>query len=220
MIIWAEVQYNQLQFWLHLFIHVSVSHYATYWEYKNQYHLNNLTRGIAQDEGKCLLGLLLHSGSCWKRRRQWHPTPVLLLENPMDGRAWWAAVHRVAKARTQLSDFTFTFMHWRRKWQPTPVFLPGESRDGGAWWAAVYGVTQSRTQLKWLSSSSSCWKQWSNSNTCRLYLAKGYKDSQILSFRSTFLQKCFLEGNIKIRHTNKANQHVIVLWRGCDFQAK
>ena len=26
-----------------------------------------------------------------------------------------------------LSDFTFTFMHWRRKWQPTPVFLPGES---------------------------------------------------------------------------------------------
>ena len=126
----------------------------------------------------------------------------------------------VAKGRTQLSDFTFTFMHWRRKWQPTPVFLPGESRDGGAWWAAVYGVTQSRTQLKWLSSSSSCWKQWSNSNTCRLYLAKGYKDSQILSFRSTFLQKCFLEGNIKIRHTNKANQHVIVLWRGCDFQAK
>ena len=27
-----------------------------------------------------------------------------------------------------LSDFTFTFMHWRRKWQHTPVFLPGESQ--------------------------------------------------------------------------------------------
>ena len=27
-----------------------------------------------------------------------------------------------------LSDFTFTFMHWKRKWQPTPVFLPGESQ--------------------------------------------------------------------------------------------
>ena len=27
-----------------------------------------------------------------------------------------------------LSDFIFTFMHWRRKWQPTPVFLPGESQ--------------------------------------------------------------------------------------------
>ena len=30
-------------------------------------------------------------------RRQWHPTPVLLLENPMDGGAWWAAVHGVAR---------------------------------------------------------------------------------------------------------------------------
>ena len=30
------------------------------------------------------------------------------LENPMDG-AWWAAVHVVAKSRTGLSDFTFTF---------------------------------------------------------------------------------------------------------------
>ena len=31
------------------------------------------------------------------------------LENPMDGGAWWAAVRGVAKSRTRLSDFTFTF---------------------------------------------------------------------------------------------------------------
>ena len=31
------------------------------------------------------------------------------LENPMDGGAWWATVHGIAKSRTQLSDFTFTF---------------------------------------------------------------------------------------------------------------
>ena len=31
------------------------------------------------------------------------------LENPMGGGAWQAAVHGVAKSRTQLSDFTFTF---------------------------------------------------------------------------------------------------------------
>ena len=54
------------------------------------------------------------------------------LENPMDGGAWWAAVHGVAQSWTQLSDFTFTFMHWRRKWQPTPVFLPGESQGRGS----------------------------------------------------------------------------------------
>ena len=31
------------------------------------------------------------------------------LENPMDGGAWWAAVHGVTKSWTRLSDFTFTF---------------------------------------------------------------------------------------------------------------
>ena len=43
------------------------------------------------------------------RRRQWHPTPVLLPGKSMDGGAWWAAVHGVAKSRTRLSDFTLTF---------------------------------------------------------------------------------------------------------------
>ena len=31
------------------------------------------------------------------------------MENPMDGGAWWAAVHGVARSRTRLSNFTFTF---------------------------------------------------------------------------------------------------------------
>ena len=30
-------------------------------------------------------------------------------ENPMDGGAWWAAVHGVAQSRTRLNNFTFTF---------------------------------------------------------------------------------------------------------------
>ena len=38
-----------------------------------------------------------------------NPLQYSCLENPMDGEAWWAIVHRVAKSRTQLSDFTFTF---------------------------------------------------------------------------------------------------------------
>ena len=37
------------------------------------------------------------------------PLQYSCLENPMDGGAWWAAVHGVAKSRMQLSDFTFTF---------------------------------------------------------------------------------------------------------------
>ena len=31
------------------------------------------------------------------------------LENPMDGGAWWAAVHGVARSWTRLSDFPFNF---------------------------------------------------------------------------------------------------------------
>ena len=72
------------------------------------------------------------------------------LENPMGGGAWKAAVHGVAKSRTSLSDFTFTFhfslftfMHWRRKWQPTPVFLPGESQG---WQSLVCCRLRDRTE--------------------------------------------------------------------------
>ena len=35
-----------------------------------------------------------------------NPLQYSCLENPMDGGAWWATVHGVAKSRTRLSDFT------------------------------------------------------------------------------------------------------------------
>ena len=66
----------------------------------------------------------------------------------MDGGAWEAAVHGVAKSQTRLSDFTFTF-HFpalERQWQPTPVFLPGESQ--GRWslvGCRLWGRTESDT---------------------------------------------------------------------------
>ena len=37
------------------------------------------------------------------------PLQYSCLENPMDGGAWWAAVHGVIKIWTRLSDSTFTF---------------------------------------------------------------------------------------------------------------
>ena len=36
-----------------------------------------------------------------------NPLQYSCLENPMDGGAWWARVHWVAKSRIRLSDFTF-----------------------------------------------------------------------------------------------------------------
>ena len=49
------------------------------------------------------------------------------LENPMDGGGpWRAAIHRVAKSRTQLNDFTFThssILAWRIPWTEEPSGL-------------------------------------------------------------------------------------------------
>ena len=75
------------------------------------------------------------------------------LGNPMDGGAWSATVHRVAKRRTRLSDFTFIF-HFSLSFigegngNPLECTCLENPRDRGAWWAAIYTVTQSRTRLK------------------------------------------------------------------------
>ena len=59
------------------------------------------------------------------------------LENPMDGGAWWAAVHGVARSWTQLSDFPFTFhFHALEKEMATHSSvlawrIPGTGEPGG-----------------------------------------------------------------------------------------
>ena len=79
------------------------------------------------------------------------------LENPMDGGAWWAAVHGIAKSQTWLSDFFHFSLSCIGEGNGNPLQCSclENPRDGGAWWAAIYGVPQSRTPLKRLSSSSS-----------------------------------------------------------------
>ena len=69
------------------------------------------------------------------------PLQYSCLANPMDGGAWWAAIHGVVKSWTRLSDFTFMFhFHSLEKEMATH-----SSWGTGAWWATVYGVAQSRT---------------------------------------------------------------------------
>ena len=68
----------------------------------------------------------------------------------MDGGAWWAAVHGVAKSWTRLSDFTFTF-HFpalEKEMATHSSVLAWRIAGGGAWWEAIYGVAQSQTRLK------------------------------------------------------------------------
>ena len=65
------------------------------------------------------------------------PLQYSCLENPMDRGAWWAAVHGVAKSRTQLSDFPFTFhFHALEKEMATHSSvlawrIPGTGKPGG-----------------------------------------------------------------------------------------
>ena len=65
------------------------------------------------------------------------PLQYSCLGNPVDGGAWWAAVHGVAKSRTRLSDFSFTFhFHALEKEMATHSCvlawrIPGMGEPGG-----------------------------------------------------------------------------------------
>ena len=88
--------------------------------------------------------------SCHNSIREGNGTPLQYscLENPMDGGAWWAAVHGVTKSQTRLSDFTFTFhFHALEKEMAThSMFLPGESQGRGSLLGChLWGRTESDT---------------------------------------------------------------------------
>ena len=70
----------------------------------------------------------------------------------MDGGAWWAAVHEVAKSQTQLSNFTFIFLfHFslsrigEENGNPLQCSCLENPSDGETSWASIYGVAQSQT---------------------------------------------------------------------------
>ena len=68
------------------------------------------------------------------------------LETPMDGGAWWAAVHGVTKSQTRLSNFTFTFhFHALEKEMATHSSvlawrIPGTGKSGGLTSMGSHGV--------------------------------------------------------------------------------
>ena len=72
------------------------------------------------------------------------PLQYSCLENPMDGGAWKAAVPGVAKNRTRLRDFTFTFhVHALQKATHSSVLawrIPGTGEPGGLPSVGSHGV--------------------------------------------------------------------------------
>ena len=98
--------------------------------------------------------LISHAG----RRRQWHPTPVLLpgkshRQTSLVGCSPWG---REESDTTERLHFPFSLpCIGEGNGNPLQYSCLGNPRDRGAWWAAVYGVAQSQTRLKRLSSSTS-----------------------------------------------------------------
>ena len=92
------------------------------------------------------------------RRRQWHPTPVLLPgkshgRRSLVGGSPWG---RRESDMTEQLHFHFSLSCiGEGNGNLLKCSCQENPRDGEAWWAAVYAVAQSWTRLKWLSSSSS-----------------------------------------------------------------
>ena len=93
---------------------------------------NGYRVSILQDEKSSL-----DAATAVHREGNGTPLQYSCLENPMDGGAWWAAVHGVPEGRTRLSDFTFSFhFHALEKEMATHSSvlawrIPGMGEPGG-----------------------------------------------------------------------------------------
>ena len=102
----------------------------------------------------------------------------------MDGGAWWAAVHGVAKSRTWLSDFTFSFhfhtlekemaihcsvLAWRIPGMAEPGGLPsmGSHRVGHDWSDFAAAAAESQNSVQ---------------ESPHLSVCSGYQEAQGLNF--------------------------------------
>ena len=93
-----------------------------------------------------------------QRRRQWHPTPVLLPGKSHGQRSLVGCTPWGWKESDTTERLHFHFALsciGEGNGNPLQCSWLENPRDGGSWWVAIYGVTQSWTWLKWLSSSSS-----------------------------------------------------------------
>ena len=96
----------------------------------------------------CSVSVSNHCLLSVSRRRQWHPTPVLL---PGKSHGWRSLVGCSPWGCKELDTTEQLHFHFslscigEGNGNPLQRSCPENPRDGGSWWAAVYGVTQSRT---------------------------------------------------------------------------
>ena len=124
---------------------ITFTHYVQYFPNPNHFSLNFFPYTNVFDH---------YSWST--RRRQWHPTPVLL---PGKSHEWRSLVGCSPWGCEELDTTERLHFHFSLSYigEGNANLLQCSClenlSDGGAWWDAVYGVAQSRTRLKWLISS-------------------------------------------------------------------
>ena len=137
------------------------------------------------------------------RRRQWHPTPVLL---PGKSHGWRSLVGCSPWGREESDTTERLHFHFslscigEGNGNPLQCSCLENPRDGGAQWAAVYGVAQSRTWLKQLSSSSSIWMSYRRKK--QLFLRFGKAVGKERWVQRTRLCTYFKAKETKISHTH------------------
>ena len=105
--------------------------------------------------------LLILCCSFSEQRRKWHPTPVLLPgksheQRSLVGCSLWS--HEESETTEWLQIHFSLSCTGEGNGNPFQCSCLENLGDGGAWWASLSGVAQSQTQLKWLSSSSSIFR--------------------------------------------------------------
>ena len=137
---------------LKISVHITTA--KSHWAYGHERSISSVLYGLGWEKDSFNLEVTSET----VRRRQWHPTPVLL---PEKSHGWRNLVGCSPWGRQESDTTERLHFHFslscigEGNGNPLQCSCLENPRDEGACWAAVHGVARSRTRLKQLSSSSS-----------------------------------------------------------------